>query len=81
MEEHFPSLRETGAGTAETSGRKRRETQCEKGRSPSPGQTVHILQRELLQNTSGNIINHETGHVDRISGRRVGRRIGQIQIF
>ena len=44
-------------------------------------QRGQLFQMELLQQAVGYIFDHESGHVYRIFGGRVRRRVGQIQIF
>src|SRR5699024_10024113 len=39
-----------------------------------PGESVRVRQMPLLQDAMGDVLDHETGHVDRVLGGGVGRR-------
>ena len=53
----------------------------QQGHTAVAGQCVHVLQMPLPQKPLGKVVHHKPGHVHRVLGGGIGRRIRQIQIL
>ena len=62
-------------------GKLSRRADIQQRHTAAPGERVRVRQMPLLQDAMGDVLDHETGHVDRVFGGGVGRRVGQIQVL